>query len=80
MVCGEDDQSVLPQFVLVLSISQSILIFQLGAGNFWMGSIVRGCHAIGCWRGFEGVVDLSLLLILLCQISRHQTSESEQQS
>nr|QNO45698.1 hypothetical protein IKJKAPDM_00008 [Methanosarcinales archaeon ANME-2c ERB4]QNO47817.1 hypothetical protein GNFHAPIE_00022 [Methanosarcinales archaeon ANME-2c ERB4] len=39
MVCGEDDQSVLPQFVLVVSISQSILIFQLGAGNFWMGSV-----------------------------------------
>jgi len=22
----------------------------------------RGCHAIWCWRDFEGVVDLSLVL------------------
>jgi len=24
--------------------------------------IIRGCHAIWCWRGFEGVGDLSLVL------------------
>ena len=26
---------------------------------------MRGCHAIGCWRGFEGVVDLNRVLTAL---------------